>query len=100
MKSLRDQIAEESRDLCQRFKIKRLGVFGSVARNEDAGDSDIDFFVEFESPTPESMPERYFGFIEAASQRFHRPIQVLTPRMVRNPFLRRSIARDLVILHE
>jgi predicted nucleotidyltransferase len=76
-----------------------LGLFGSVARGEERADSDIDFLVEFENLGPEYMADRYFGFIEDATRRFGRPVQVLTPRMVRNPFFKRSLERDLTILH-
>ncbi len=97
---LRTQIAEGTQDLCRRFGIKRLSLFGSVARGDDSGTSDIDFLAEFEAPSPETMPERYFGFIAEAAERFGRPVQLLTPRMVRNPFLKRSSERDRVIVHE
>lgn len=46
------------------------------------------------------MPDRYFGFIEEAGKRFNRKIQLLTPGMIRNPHLRKSITRDLVVIHE
>ncbi len=41
------------------------------------------------------MPDRYFGFIQAASEKFHRPVQLLTPGMIRNPFLKKSIEREV-----
>jgi len=94
------EIASNSSDLCERFGIKRLGLFGSIARGEQVEGSDIDFYAEFNEPSPETMPTRYFGFLEAAQKRFQQPVQVLTPRMVRNPFLRRSIDRDLVVIYE
>jgi predicted nucleotidyltransferase len=97
--NLKDRIQLSSNDLCKRFGIKRLGLFGSVARGDYTADSDIDFFAEFESPTPETMPDRYLGFIHEASDRFGRDIQLLTPRMLRNPHLKRSIEKDLTILY-
>lgn len=98
--NLLSQIESTSSELCKHFGIKRLGLFGSVARGEDSRSSDIDFFAEFEDPSPESMPQRYFGFIEAAEERYQRPIQLLTPRMIRNPFLKQSIQKDLIIVYE
>ena len=95
----RPEITDETEQLCERYGIRRLGLFGSVARGEDSAGSDLDFFAEFDDPSPETMPQRYFGFIEEATKRFNRPVQLLTPRMIRNPFLQRSIDRDLVILH-
>ena len=35
----------------QRFGVKSLALFGSVARDEARADSDVDFLVEFEGPT-------------------------------------------------
>jgi len=97
---LQKEIVSTSPELCKYFGVKRLGLFGSVARGDDSQSSDIDFFAEFEDPDPENMPERYFGFIEAARKRYHRRVQLLTPRMIRNPFLKRSIEKDLVVVYE
>ena len=36
--------------LQQRYNVKSLGIFGSVARNEQKRGSDIDILVEFSSP--------------------------------------------------
>lgn len=83
---LKHLIASQSADLCRCYGVRRLGLFGSVARGEERADSDIDFLVEFENLGPEHMADRYFGFIEDATRRFGRLVQVLTPRMVRNPF--------------
>ncbi|HET8995360.1 MAG TPA: nucleotidyltransferase domain-containing protein [Acetobacteraceae bacterium] len=49
----RDAIAE----LCRRFHVRRLEVFGSAARGEDFDPqrSDADFLVEFESDTPPTI---------------------------------------------
>jgi len=39
---------EELRELCRRFGVRRLDVFGSAARGDfDSARSDIDFLVEF-----------------------------------------------------
>jgi uncharacterized protein len=39
---------EELRELCRRFQVRRLDVFGSAARGDfDPGRSDVDFLVEF-----------------------------------------------------
>jgi len=35
------------------FHLKRIGIFGSVARDEQTNNSDIDLIVEFEENTPD-----------------------------------------------
>ncbi|MCA1962067.1 MAG: nucleotidyltransferase family protein [Desulfomonile sp.] len=39
---------EDSRDTIRKFGVRHLGIFGSSARGEQLGDSDIDFLVEFD----------------------------------------------------
>ena len=39
----------------QKFGILKLGIFGSVARNENTEDSDIDIVVEVQKPTLQLM---------------------------------------------
>ena len=42
------QKLEENRDTIRGFGVKRLGLFGSVARGEATEGSDLDFLVELE----------------------------------------------------
>jgi len=56
----RDEILrklEENRETIKGFGVRRLGIFGSYARDEQTETSDIDFLVEFERPTFKN----YFG---------------------------------------
>jgi predicted nucleotidyltransferase len=98
--SLLSDISLAAPELCKQFGISRLSVFGSVARGDVSPESDIDFVAEFQAPNPDTMPDRYFGFLDALTRQFGRPIQLLTPRMIRNPHLRKSINRDLVVIYE
>ncbi|MEX0719426.1 MAG: nucleotidyltransferase family protein [Balneolaceae bacterium] len=42
------QILQENSQNLKRFGVAKLGLFGSYARGEQALDSDMDFYVEFE----------------------------------------------------
>jgi len=45
------QVLRERREfLRERFKVRRMGIFGSWVRNEQKKGSDIDILVEFEGP--------------------------------------------------
>ena len=49
----RDEILkklEENRETIRGFGVRRLGIFGSYARDEHTGASDMDFLVEFGMP--------------------------------------------------
>jgi len=43
-------ISEEKDTLIKNYKVKRIGVFGSVVRGEDTDKSDIDILVDFVDP--------------------------------------------------
>jgi predicted nucleotidyltransferase len=48
MVTLPDVDEQSLADFCRRHGIRRLALFGSVSRGEDAGGSDVDLLVEFE----------------------------------------------------
>ncbi|MFW5883398.1 MAG: hypothetical protein ACOCVG_03425 [Verrucomicrobiota bacterium] len=55
----------------------------------------IDFLAEFDRPEPATMPDRFLGFIEEARQRYQRPVQLMTPNMLRNPHLKNPLSATL-----
>ena len=44
-------IAVHRDEIIDRFAVRSLSLFGSVARDEARADSDVDLLVEFEGPT-------------------------------------------------
>lgn len=45
------QLLEDNREKIKSFGVKRLGIFGSVARDEQTDKSDVDVLVELEKET-------------------------------------------------
>jgi len=78
--------------LCERFHVFRLDVFGSAVTDRfDPATSDVDFLVEFAAPTAASYADDYFGLLHELQTLLGRPVDVLTDRSIRNPYLRRRI---------
>ncbi len=50
MKILYEQLKKDKPFLAKKFNVSRIGVFGSYARGEESGESDVDVLVEFSSP--------------------------------------------------
>ena len=48
VEDIRKIIAGHEKELMEKFKVKRLGIFGSYARNEQSEDSDLDLLIAFE----------------------------------------------------
>ena len=84
---------EELRALCHRFHVRRLDLFGSAARGDfDPERSDVDFLVEFDREHPEALAfETYFGLKEALEALLDRPVDLVEPGAVCNPYLKASI---------
>jgi uncharacterized protein len=92
----RSDIAE----LCRRYHVQYLEVFGSAARGDDfdPAKSDADFLVEF-AAAPELKPlEIYFDFRSRLSQLLGCPVDLVSPSALRNPYVRADIdrAREVV----
>lgn len=80
--------------LCRRYGVKRLGVFGSAARGETTGSSDVDLLVEFGNKAQTSL----FDMVrlkEDLSRLFGRKVDLATPAILENPYRRRSVLKDL-----
>jgi predicted nucleotidyltransferase len=79
-------------ELCRRFAVNRLEVFGSVARGDfEPSKSDIDFLVEFEPSAPEQHAARYFGLLAALQDLFSCDIDLVEIKAVKNPYFRKGI---------
>jgi uncharacterized protein len=100
MHALIEQHRDAIADICRRFGVRRLEVFGSAARAIDfhPDTSDADFLVEFEPGNGQPFLHRFFGLEAALSQLLGRPIDLVEPSAVRNPYIRASIdrAREIV----
>lgn len=91
---------EELAELCRRYDVVRLEIFGSAARATafDPETSDADFLVEFNPDSDLSPFEQYFDLIEALRKTLGIPVNLVENHEFRNPYLRASInqSRELV----
>ncbi|HEB76904.1 MAG TPA: hypothetical protein ENI90_00060 [Methylothermaceae bacterium] len=86
--------------LARKYHIHRLSLFGSAARGELRPDSDIDLMVEFEPGKAPSL-WKVVALQEEFSTLFQgRPVDVTSPEILRNPFRRKTIEKDLKVLFD
>lgn len=87
---------EELAELCRRYDVARLEVFGSAARGTDFDPetSDADFIVEFDPDSGLRPFHRYFDFRDALHRALGRPVDLVESGAVRNPYLRAAIDRS------
>jgi predicted nucleotidyltransferase len=90
----------ELSDICRRYSVRRLELFGSGAREDlDSAESDFDFLVEFKAGDTRLAFESYFGLKEDLEALFGRPVDLVMPGAVRNPYVRAEIERDRTLLY-
>jgi len=77
--------------LCRSHRIRRLALFGSVLKDIDRPDSDVDFLVEFE---PGAVPGLLglAGIEGQLSELLGRPVDLRTPNEL-SPHFRQAVER-------
>ena len=86
--------------VCRRFPVKRLGLFGSALSKNFSQDSDIDVLVIFDSDENIDLFDKYFELKEQLEEIFKREVDLVVDREFKNPVLRESIDRTRVIIYE
>ena len=95
MHPLITQRRTEIESLCRQFGVNRLELFGSAATAEfEEERSDFDFLVEFDLDGQSNALDAYFGLKEGLEGLLGRPVDLVMPAAVKNPFLRAEIDRQ------
>ncbi len=82
---------ERLRELCERYGVARLEVFGSVSRGEATAESDIDLLYELKQDA--RLGFRFFDFEDELRQLFGRPVDLVARSSV-NKYIREQVLRD------
>ncbi|HAY72130.1 MAG TPA: nucleotidyltransferase [Saprospirales bacterium] len=91
---------KEIKKLCKDHKVKTLGVFGSVVRDDFREDSDIDFVVDFEEKDPFKYTDLYFDLKERLEILLQRQIDLIEERAIKNRFFRQELDRTKILIYE
>jgi len=96
MKSTRQDILASLKNLkgevANQYSVKTIGVFGSVARNEQTGKSDIDLLVEFSKPVGFVTFMRLENFL---SERLGKQVDLVTSDSLK-PVIRQDVLAEVI----
>lgn len=85
---------DEIRELCDRYGVQRLDLFGSAVTDRfDPATSDLDFVVDFVDRSPGSF-DRYLDVAEGLEAILHRGVDLVTDRSITSPAFRGNIDRN------
>jgi uncharacterized protein len=94
MASVLDAHLAEIPQLCRRYGVSRLELFGSAASGDfDPERSDLDFLVEFDADSS-GLFDRYFGLKESLEALYGRPVDLVTAGSMRNPYFMEAVNRS------
>jgi uncharacterized protein len=98
-----DLVEQHRRDLetlCRRHRVRTLELFGSAADGTfEPARSDLDFLVDFLPLERGQLAPDYFGLLHGLEDLFHRKIDLVMPRAVRNPYFLRAINQNRKVIY-
>jgi hypothetical protein len=96
-----EQHMPELQELCNRYNVRSLYLFGSAVRGEMKPTSDYDFLVDIPlvQENYEAYADSYFEMADSLELMFNRKVDLLTVPMLSNPYLIRSIEKSKVKIY-
>jgi uncharacterized protein len=87
-------LSKNKERLKKKYHLTRIGVFGSVVRNDFSDDSDIDIIVEFEENTPDLYSIK-LNIKKEIAEHFERPVDVCREKYIK-PIFKDKILSEAV----
>ncbi len=80
-------------ELCKRFHVRKLWVFGSILTNRFNDKSDVDLCVDFDKNEIGlfDYADNFFDFQYALEELFGRKVDITEDTAVRNPYFRQEL---------
>ncbi len=92
LQTVQNLLSQHMEELGRTYKVRRIGVFGSMARGEESGKSDVDILVEFTEPIG------LFHFLELETflrSLLRRDVDLVTVRALK-PAIRERVLKETV----
>ncbi len=85
--------------LCQKHKVSKLFVFGSILTTHFNDDSDVDLLVSFNKPEVAGYFNNYFDFKYALEKLFGRNVDLLEEETIKNPYLKKNVDATKTLIY-
>ena len=94
---------EKIYELCRKYKVKKLSVFGSILTDRFNDDSNVDFLVDFESFDPDSLEfdyvKNYIDLAESLENLFGRKVDLVVESGLRNKYFIANVNRTKQLIY-
>ena len=86
-------------ELCKKYDIKNMYLFGSATSDEFKDYSDIDILISFQDIPFDKYTDNYFELHEELEKLFNRKVDLVTERSLSNPFFKESVEESKQLLY-
>ena len=88
-----EKYQNEINQLCQKYNVKKLTIFGSALSEQFKESSDIDFLLELKSA--EGGIKKYMNIKFELEKLFKRPVDLVMPKAIKNQRIKKYMHSDM-----
>jgi predicted nucleotidyltransferase len=94
-----EELRKVAEPACAQLEVKRLDVFGSIARGDSTASSDVDLLVEFRDPDRHPA-RRFFDLLHYLEDALGCEVDLLTTGSLRNPYFKSQVLKQRIPVYE
>ncbi len=87
-------LAEQKAELESEFRVTKVGLFGSFARDEQREDSDIDIVIEF-APQTDELSDKKARIRSKMKDRFKRDVDLCREKYIK-PYFKSQVLKSAI----
>ena len=91
--------SEKLQEICRKYDVKKLYLFGSAVSGDLTEGSDLDFIVEFDGQGYDGAFDQFMNFKNELERHFNRKVDVYHQKKFRNPIFQREVDRTKELLY-
>ncbi len=95
-----DKNIDKIKELCKKYNVRELYVFGSTLTDEFNESSDIDLLISFDPMDYSDYADNYFILADRFEELFQRPVDLITDKSLSNPYFIDTINRTKSLIYE
>jgi len=90
---------EQLQQLCRKFNVKELYLFGSATTDNFSEDSDLDFLVKFDRQGYEGAFDQFIDFKQELEKVYGRSVDLYHLKKFRNSIFQQEVERSKELLY-
>ena len=87
------------KNLCEKYEVNTMYVFGSACTNQFNENSDIDILISFKDISVEKYTDNYFALHNKLQGIFKRKVDLITEKSLSNPFFIQELNEKKILLY-